>query len=320
MLRLMSKAISQQHLNISFSVSRTYMVRIVEAPSLWMKDDELNLFLADLRLVASAALPNADLDYGVLGTDRSRLDRSVITLVSSKSEPVPIAFNALARMDVDLGHRSEEVLHLGLVMVDPNQRSQGLSWVLYGLTCILMLFRNGMRPVWISNVTQVPAVVGLVATGFARVFPAPRRDQAHRRSLIHLLLARQIMRNHRHVFGVGDEADFDEDRFIITNAYTGGSDDLKKTFQDAPKHRDEAVNFFCERELDYERGDDVLQLGQIDLSIALSYLAREVPPRSFTAVIMASMAIVLNRLALPVWHWFDGTRDLGSLRATEDKT
>ena len=100
-----------------------------------------------------------------------------------------------------------------------------------------------------------------------------------RQSFAHLQLARGIMRAHRAVFGVGDEAGFDEARFVITDAYTGGSDALKKTFEAAPKHRDEQYNAFCARELDYARGDDVLQLGRIDLAGARRYLLREVPRR-----------------------------------------
>jgi hypothetical protein len=61
------------------------------------------------------------------------------------------------------------------------------------------------------------------------------------------------MRRHRAVFGVGDEAGFDEARFVITNAYTGGSDALKKSLETAPRHRGERYNAFCARELDYER-------------------------------------------------------------------
>lgn len=295
------------------------MVRVVERPSLWMEPHDLESFVGKLRTVAAATLPAGDLEYGVFGQDPASLKRSIVTLVTVKSDEAPVAFNALALMNVNLGHRCEEVLHLGLVMVDPKLRSQGLSWVLYGLTCILMLFRNGLRPLWISNVTQVPAVVGLVGSGFAHVFPAPGNKTLNARSLMHLLLARRITKDHRHVFGVGDDAEFDEDRFVIVNAYTGGSDHLKKTYEEAQKHRDLAVNAFCEKELDYDRGDDVLQLGQIDVKTAISYLAREVPPRSFAAVLMIVGAAVLQRLALPVWHWADGRRDHGVLRAREQQ-
>ena len=70
---------------------------------------------------------------------------------------------------------------------------------------VLLLVRGGLRPIWVSNVTQVPAVVGMVAESFGQVFPAPPRPgrPAPRRSLTHLLVARQIMQHHRHVFGVG---------------------------------------------------------------------------------------------------------------------
>ena len=47
------------------------------------------------------------------------------------------------------------------------------------------------------------------------------------------------------------DAGFDEARFVITNAYTGGSDALKKSLETAPRHRDEQYNAFCARELDY---------------------------------------------------------------------
>ncbi|MEM9585219.1 MAG: hypothetical protein AAGA08_19085 [Pseudomonadota bacterium] len=279
-----------------------------------MTDTELEQLVSDLRQVAKKTLTAGDLTYGVFSGDRTHLSQSIITLVNRHDDNQPIAFNALAQMDVDLDGRTEPILHLGLVLIDPDTRSQGLSWILYGLTCVLILFRNGLRPLWLSNVTQVPAVVGLVSTGFARVYPAPQQPDGGRRSLQHLLLARRIVEHHRSVFGVGPEAAFDEDRFVIENAYTGGSDHLKKTFADAPKHRDEVYNEFCERQLDYDRGDDVLQLGQIDFATALSYLTREVPSRSAFSFLILAASAVIQRLALPVLHWADTDRPYGILR------
>jgi hypothetical protein len=116
------------------------------------------------------------------------------------------------------------------------------------------------------------------------------------------------------VFGVGGEAGFDEARFVITNAYTGGSDALKKTFETAPKHRDEQYNAFCARELDYVRGDDILQLGRIDLVGARRYLLREVPRGSLPALLGAATALTLQRLVLPIVHWMDDSRPFGTLR------
>ena len=220
--------------------------------------------------------------------------------------------NALSVMDVERDGEPEQVTHLGLVMVDPDAQGQGLSWVLYGLTTLVLFARDGLRPKWISNVTQVPAVFGMVCDTFSNVFPSPLPDA--RRSFAHLQLARGIMRDHRAVFGVGGEAGFDEGRFVITDAYTGGSDALKKSWDAAPKHRDERYNAFIAAALDYNRGDDVLQLGRIDLAGARRYLQREVPAGSLPALLAASAVLALQRLILPVVHWFDDSRSFGSLR------
>ena len=123
----------------------------------------------------------------------------IITLVTRR-DGTPIAFNALAIMTLAGAAHPTEVLHLGLVMVDPDERSKNLSWMLYGLTCFLIFMRRQFRPVWVSNVTQVPAVVGMVSQMFSDVWPGPANG---RRTLNHLLLARRIMDTQRHVFGVG---------------------------------------------------------------------------------------------------------------------
>jgi hypothetical protein len=299
-------------MNVRMGVSSDYETRVVERPGLWMKPAELEHLREDLRLVASKTLKAGSLVYGVFSDDRSRLEHSIITIVYRRGDGRPIAFNALALMDISLAGKPIEVLHLGLVMVDPDERSRGLSWILYGLTCFLMFLRNQFRPIWISNVTQVPAVVGMVADTFTNVFPGPHAGA--RRSLTHMLLARQIMARHRHVFGVGPEAGFDEERFVITNAYTGGSDELKKTFDESAKHRVETYNEFCQKELDYGRGDDVLQIGQMNFQAARTYLADTVPRGSLAALAVTGAAATLQRLVLPVVHWADSTRQWNVLR------
>ncbi len=310
------RALFQPRLDLTLSTGKHFETRIVERPGLWMSQEELASLSADLVTVASKTLARGSLTYGVFSGDPERLKSTIVTIVRRKDTRQPVAFNALALMDITTMTEPMEVLHLGLVMVDPDQQSQGLSWVLYGLTCILLLFRNQMRPLWVSNVTQVPAIVGMVAETFDDVFPTPRRSKE--RSLQHLLLARTIMAEHRYVFGVGADAGFDEDRFVITNAYTGGSDDLKKTFEEAPHHRNAIYNEFCQNLLDYDRGDDVLQLGQIDLATASGYLKNSVPRASLASVGVTLVALMLQRVILPALHWFDSNRHFGTLRPRKD--
>ena len=305
-------ALGQETMDLSLRTHAGLRARIVESPGTTLDDVALEHLVADLREVAGKTLPAGDLSYGIFSGQRDALARAIVTLVSEETSGRPIAFNALAVIEVARDGEPQQVIHLGLVMVDPDARGKGLSGVLYGLTTLLLFVRDGLRPKWISNVTQVPAVAGMVCETFSDVFPSPL-PQA-RQSFAHLQLARGIMRAHRAVFGVGPEAGFDEDRFVITNSYTGGSDALKKSFDAAPKHRDAIYNDFCARQLDYVRGDDVLQLGRIDLAAARRYLLREIPSGSLPALLATSAVLALQRMILPLVHWFDDRRGFGTLR------
>src|SRR6476620_1686247 len=225
-------AFSQSSIDLTLRTHAGLTTRIVESPGLSLSEPELEDLVSQLRIVAGKTLPAGSLTYGIFSGERERLSRAIVTLISEEATGRPIAFNALSVMDVELDGEPQQVTHLGLVMVDPHVQGQGLSWVLYGLTTLVLFARDGLRPKWISNVTQVPAVFGMVCETFSDVFPSPRADA--RQSFAHLQLARGIMRLHRAVFGVGDEAGFDEKRFVITDAYTDGSDALKKSYALAP--------------------------------------------------------------------------------------
>ncbi|WP_206185868.1 hypothetical protein [Sphingosinicella sp. BN140058] len=269
----------------------------------------LDALIAECRAVAAASMDGA-LDYGLFG-DPDAPARTVITLVRDRASGRPIAFNALPLIPVSLGGERLEVLHLGLVMVDPNHRSAGLSWILYGLTCFLLFVRRQLRPLWVSSVTQVPAVAGMVAETFDGVWPAAHGGSP---SFAHRHIARQIMRDHRAVFGVGADAGFDDERFVITNAYTGGSDDLKKSFEDAPKHRQPRYNDFCANLLDYRRGDDLLQIGQINLATARRFLAEAVPHHALPQLGVQMLILVTQAVLAPAAQWLAADRPLGPLR------
>jgi GNAT superfamily N-acetyltransferase len=231
------KAFLQPTIDLTLRTHPGLVTRIVERPGLALPQAELDALMTQLRIVAGKTLPAGSLAYGIFSGERDPLARAIVTLVSDEANGQPIAFNALSLMEVELDGEPVEVTHLGLVMVDPDVQGRGLSWVLYGLTTLVLFARDGLRQKWISNVTQVPAVAGMVSDTFSDVFPSP--NPSARRSFAHLQLARVIMRGHRAVFGVGQEAGFDDARFVITNAYTGGSDALKKSYDEASKHRDE---------------------------------------------------------------------------------
>ena len=226
---------------------------------------------------------------------------AIITIVYDRAG-TPIAFNALTLLDCELRGRPIEVLHLGLVMVDPAHRAGGLSSVLYGLTAFLLFARRRLRPLWVSNVTQVPAVFGMVSESFDDVYPHPQ-PRTRAQSYDHLHLARQIMARHRRVFGVGDDATYDEQQAIIRNAYTGGSDNLKKAYDDAPKHRNDVYNAACRvrarlrprRRLPPARPGDARRRAPLLHALVVGRLARRLPPH-----LRAARARVARRAGDPV--------------------
>ena len=264
-MAVLSRLRGRGHTDLRIQSDPSVDVRIVERPGLNLSARECDGLVGELRLVVDRCLGGANLEYGVFTGAKEPLDRSVVTIIYRKGTDEPIAFSVLAILPVSLRRRTEDVLHLGLAMVDPGVRGHGLSWALYGLTVRRMFVRRQFRPIWVSSVSQVPAVVGQVDAGFSNVFPSA--DARRRPSLEQLVIAHQLMRHHRDAFGVGPDASLDEERFVIRNAYTGGSDHLKKSFDDAAKHRDNVYNQLCRRELDYDRGDDFLQIGQYDMRV-----------------------------------------------------
>jgi hypothetical protein len=136
------KALSQPSIDLTLRTHAGLSTRIVESPGSSLSEAELEALVSQLRIVAAKTLPNENLTYGIFSGERERMSRAIITLISEEATGRPIAFNALSVMDVELDGAPAEVTHLGLVMVDPDVRGQGLSWVLYGLTALVLFARD----------------------------------------------------------------------------------------------------------------------------------------------------------------------------------
>ena len=286
-------------------------VRVLERPGLWLEPRELERLVEDVRTVVNS-LGVGQLAYGVATGEKRHLDRLILTLIEDRASGAPVAFNAMLALDCTLRGAPIDVIHLGLTAVDPRFRSRGIAWVLTGFTTFLLFVKNGLRPYWISNVSQVPAAIGMVAEAAANVYPAGLPGT--RRSFDHVVLARELMQRHRDAFGVGADATFDDERFVIRNAYTGGSDHLKKSWPDAPRHRDERFNALCQSELDYERGDDFLQLGQVNLFTLWRYLSHSLKGEAWIVALSRFAFVLANTLLLPVLRWLTPDAPMGGLR------
>lgn len=299
------------YFNLTLGSAKTQRTRVLERPGLWMSEEERTKLVADLRAIVDT-LGIGGLEYGIVQGHKEILDNAVLTLVYDGPSGRPVAFNALTIMNCTLRGENQPVVHLGLIVIDPTYRAKGLSWILYGLTTFLLFMKNRFRPLWLSNVTQVPAIIGMVSEGFSNVYPNPARKT--RRSYDHLTLAREIMGKYRYVFGVGSDAGFDEETFVIRDSYTGGSDNLKKTFEQAPKHRSEVFNEFARESLDYDRGDDILQIGYMDLWSYYRYMLHQIPRESKLGLFYKVAFTFFEFSIVPVVQWFSTGRQMVELR------
>ncbi|WP_371228356.1 hypothetical protein [Roseovarius sp. 2305UL8-3] len=304
------RSLTRRHMQLEFT-SGPHRIRILDRPGLSLPASEQAALREAVSALAMKVEPRGSLDYGVFLDDPVIWGSIVLTLIYDRETGALIAFNALRWIELDTDVSEAPVLHLGLAMVDPDYQSHGVSWILYGLTVVLLFLRGGMRPLRITSVSQVPAIIGRVALSFADVYPDAKQDRPRFR---HLSIARAIMRDHRDVFGVGDDAWFEEDGFVIRNAYTGGSDAMKKTYEEAAHHREAYVNDHCAQVLDYARGDDLLQVGQMDLPTARAYFLRDVPRESRRAVLMTAGFAILQTWIVPLLCWLDTARDWDGLQ------
>lgn len=279
-------------------LSRKRKLVIWDRPGLWCSDSELDQMVSDLKTVVANSKDREVPLYGVLLGEREDLKKRFISMVYDNNKPV--AFSAQAHIDLTIGLKKIHVIHLGLVYVDMNIRGSGLTSMVYAIPNLLLLFRSGLRSCWVSNVTQVPSIFGLVEMFYSNPYPNTSDEQ---QSFEHYVIAQQIIGQHKDIFGVGEDCEYDPKNQIIKNAYTGGSDTLKKSFDETVKFRDEKVNEKLKDALDYERGDDYLQLAVLDYKLIFRFLGAKAIKSKKGVMLLNLVFLFFTSLLVPVFRW-----------------
>lgn len=280
---------------------------IYERPGAWASDRELKKITDDLLEVARNCQGKKDIPiYGVLTGERDDLSKRLLTIAYNRKTNKPLGFSAQIFLDLKDKSFKERILHLGLIFVDESTRGKNISYLLSVFPNLLIIVKNGFRDIWVSNVSQVPAVVGLVDQNYSRVYPTIKSEK---QSFRHRKLSSLMVRDHHYSFGVGPDADFDNRNQVIMNAYTGGSDNLKKKFEEAPKHRIDAYNQLCESLLDYERGDDFLQLGVLSPIGFVELFKKKIPNTNKILIGLSICVIALFSVLVLIYRWINDQVD-----------
>jgi hypothetical protein len=271
---VVARGVLSREREVRVRLTATLEATIYDRPGLWMDDERLAALQSEIAAVARAALPGP-LNYGVFLRDRRPFENRLIVMGRVRDGGGAAGFNALPWLDVRLGDRTLPVMHFGLLVIHPRHQRKGLQGLLYGLGAFNAYHRTRQRPFYISNVTEVPAVFGAICD--QTVAPYPSYTSSDPPPALYREIARAILDQHRHEFGVGPEATFDAERFVIQGSYTGGSEGLKRRFDDLPGYRVDACNQFCRAQLDYQRGDDFLQIARMDHTVISNWLTRRIP-------------------------------------------
>lgn len=235
-------------------------------PGKWMPEGELGQIRKQLISLGRRALGEVPA-YGVYLPSRAPYKNRIITVVYKKEDHRPIAFSAMVVWPVQLPGqlKFQSVVHLGLVVVDPEYRGSKVMYWAYHRPLFRYFARRLFRPFWITSTTMEPVIVGSVADGFSHVFPHYRPDQQKQPSSAHLEIARTFVAKHGHEIGVWKDAWLDENNFVIRDSSLGASQHLMHSYEQTAKYRLNDCNEFCRKQLNYERGDEFIQVGRVDL-------------------------------------------------------
>jgi len=244
-----------------------YSLHCLRFPGLWLSDTDLADLRTNIERVTLSELKSLP-EYGVYLPSRDPYTNRIITLVHNKNEAKPAGFAAMVYCRVKVKNKIHPILHLGLIVKSRSKLRRNLLFLIYYYPLIYFFVLRGFRSCWITSVSMEPSIIGAVADNFGDVYPhylgTTQPTEIKRK------IARSFVSAQGHEFGLGPYAFLDENKFVIKGSCQGPSEAIRASFSHSAKYKDPRCNTYCQSTLDYERGDELLQIGHLSLNSALS--------------------------------------------------
>ncbi len=248
----------------------SHRIEFLHRPGLTLDDASFRRLVEGVRGVAAECFDELP-DYQCMRGTRNELSDKVMTL-AWRPDGTLAGFCSAVLLDVP---RVGSVLHLGLTCVSDRDRSAGLTHRLTSKLAIQYLLRH--RPlsrVWVTNVACVLSSLANVGRHFDQVFPSA--DGPERPSATHRRIAEAVDALYRDKIYIRADAALDREAFVFRGSVRGTV--FQKDEDDARfHHRDRASNRFYSSLMDFENGDEILQIGSMSLLTGLRYLKRRRP-------------------------------------------
>ena len=229
-----------------------------------MAVSQLNRLHQDLYLVAGDSMDEVP-SYGVFAGGRARYANRVIAVAYQKTTGEPAAFTALVYLPIERSGRTEVVVHLGLTMIRRGFRGQRIQTPLLSKVFLLPVWNLMRLRFTVTNIAASPAGIGAVSDYFLNVYPEYKEINRPRR--MHLSVAEQVLEKYRHEFGCSTTARFNPETFVVhgSNDPAGGGAYQFIKHDPVSRYRHEACNRFCSERLNFSAGDELFQVGEVDL-------------------------------------------------------
>ncbi|MCB9091732.1 MAG: GNAT family N-acetyltransferase [Halobacteriovoraceae bacterium] len=206
-------------------------------------------------------------DYQIFSDNQHEDCENIVVTAYYKGEIVGFTSALILKV-----YEDQNVLHLGLTCVKSGYRGLKISqklmkkmitnyWVRYSL----------FDRIWISNVACVLSSLGNVAKNFSQIFPSPRFPVCP--TLDHLLISTAIARKFRNELYIPWESQFDHDSNVFYNSVENTM--FEKTEDDQRfHHRSHLYNDYYKKLINFQRGDEVLQIGWVNTWHILTHALR----------------------------------------------
>jgi hypothetical protein len=250
------------------------IVKTFDQPGRWMTDKDLDELHEQLLATAAASMGDNIPDHFLLRREsrRAAMANRVVSIAFEAGSNRPIAFTAM----VYLPFEGDLVLHLGLTMIGKKFRGRRLQSPLFSRCLMLPMYNLFRTSYTVTNIAASPAGIGACSDYFCNVFPN-YAEPAESPSPLHLAVARHVLGNFRYEFACSTAAQFDERTFVVrgSNSAKGGGapEFIKEDGNPVSRYKRSACNEFCASRLNLSRGDELFQVGQVDLVVSpIKYL------------------------------------------------
>ncbi len=228
-------------------------------------EQKLQRYVEELRSVASECFDAIPM-YQILTGNREELKRIVLVLARNEDGKA-IGFSSSLAIERD-------VLHLGLTCVIPEARKGGMTHKLMSKLVLSYMVRNRIfTKLWITNCACVISSLGNIALNFDNVYPSPISNKEPSRR--HIEIARKINKLYREPIAINSSAIFDEKNFVFRESVKGTV--FQKQANDKRyHHREEEVTNFYQNIMNFEEGDEVLQVANVSIASFPKYFIKQV--------------------------------------------